>query len=289
MPCSSWAPCTITDDELRHPARSFECLGVAVKRKARLLASVAFGLAAATLTFWYTSAVRDEAEAVRREAMVSYGGDVVRVCVATRDIEPGEAIDDSNVAVEDWVSTLLPAGAATSVKEVTGQTAISRIPKRAVISPVYFEAKKSSLEVPDGKVAVSVASDAEHALGGTLERGDTVDVYISKDSISNRLASAQVLDTSALETNGGEVAWVTLAVDPERVNELLAAASRGMVTLAVSNATDAGEATGDVEKTAGEEGGSNADTAETSEDTDANAGEDALTDGQTEEEKSDAS
>ncbi len=206
-----------------------------MKRKTRIIASVLLGLAAAVLTCWYTMSVRNEVQEAQREVMASYGGDVVRVCVATRDIEPGEAIDESNVSVEDWVSSLLPSGAYTSVSDIAGTTAYSRIPKRAVLSPAYFEVSASGLDVPAGMVAVSVASDAEHALGGTLERGDTVDIYISKDAITDRLVTAQVLDTSALQAGGGEITWVTLAVEPERVCELLSAASKALVTLAVSN------------------------------------------------------
>ena len=64
-------------------------------------------------------------------------------------------------------------------------------------------------------------------------RGDAVDVYVSKDAVADRLASARVLDTSALATGGGEVSWVTLAVEPSCVQELLAAMSLGQVTLVV--------------------------------------------------------
>lgn len=221
-----------------------------MKRKPRIVVSVVLGLLAVAMTWWYTASVRDEAQAVQREAMASYGADVVRVCVATRDIEPGDAIDESNVSVEDWVSSLLPSGAYESVKEIVGKTATGRIPKRAVLSPVYFAESEHGLDVPEGMVAVSVASDAEHALGGTLERGDEVDVYVSKDAIANRLATAQVLDTNALAQGGGDITWVTLAVQPKNVCELLSAASKAMVTLAASNGaavadTQAADAEGD--------------------------------------------
>ncbi len=234
---------------------------MAVSRKLRIAVSVVLGLLAVALTLLYAASVRDEAQATQREAMASYGGDVVRVCVATRDIEPGDAIDESNATVEDWVSSLLPSDAYGSIKEVLGKTATGRIPKRAVLSPLYFAENKHGLDVPEGMVAVSVASDAEHALGGTLERGDEVDVYISKDAIADRLTTAQVLDTSALAQGGGDITWVTLAVRPESVCELLSAASKAMVTLAASNGVvddaglDGSTAAGET-ATAGESAGS---------------------------------
>ncbi len=256
-----------------------------MKRKTRIIASVLLGLVAAALTCWYTMSVRNEAQEAQREAMASYGGDVVRVCVATRDIEPGEAIDESNVGVEDWVSSLLPSGAYTSVSDIAGKAACSRIPKRAVLSPAYFETSASALDVPAGMVAVSVASDAEHALGGTLERGDTVDIYISKDAITDRLVTAQVLDTSALQAGGGEITWVTLAVEPERVCELLSAASKALVTLAVSNGSTEGAASGAEASADKDDAGSGSDAASGAdaaadagtEDNSPGAGEDAAT------------
>ena len=211
-----------------------------MRKKARVVVSVASGLLAALLTCWYVTSVREEAQVRQREAIESYGGDVTRVCVATRDIEPGELIDDGNVAVEDWVSSLLPSDAYTSMEGVAGKTATSRIPKRAVVSSAYFtETRAGSLEVPGGMVAVSVASDEEHALGGAIKAGDCVDVYASRNSVADLLLSAQVLDTSATRIEGAALSWVTLGVEPERVPELLAATSQGMVTIATGDAPPA--------------------------------------------------
>lgn len=218
-------------------------LGVAMRKKARVVVSVAMGLLAAVLTCWYVTSVREEAQVRQRETIESYGGDVTRVCVATRDIEPGERIDDGSVAVEDWVSSLLPSDAFTSMEEVAGKTATSRIPKRAVVSAAYFiEKPVGSLEVPDGMVAVSVASDEEHALGGAIKAGDRVDVYASRDSVADLLLSAQVLDTSSERGGGAALSWVTLGVEPERVPELLAVTSQGMVTIATGGAFSSGAA-----------------------------------------------
>ena len=216
-----------------------------MRKKARVVVSVAMGLLAAVLTCWYVTSVREEAQVRQRETIESYGGDVTRVCVATRDIEPGERIDDGSVAVEDWVSSLLPSDAFTSMEEVAGKTATSRIPKRAVVSAAYFiEKPVGSLEVPDGMVAVSVASDEEHALGGAIKAGDRVDVYASRDSVADLLLSAQVLDTSSERLGGAELSWVTLGVEPERVPELLAVTSQGMVTIATGGAFSSGAASG---------------------------------------------
>lgn len=205
-----------------------------MRRRTRIILSVASGFLAAALTLGYVATVKSEAKAAQQEALESYGGDVTRVCVATRQIEPGDVIDEGNVAVEDWVSSLLPPDAATSISQVAGKVATTRIARRSVVCPMHFESNDDTLDVPSGSVAVSVASDAEHALGGALERGDEVDVYVSKDALADRLCEAQVLDTSALQAGGGDITWVTLAVAPDRVCELLSAASRAPVTLAAA-------------------------------------------------------
>ncbi len=189
------------------------------------------GVAAAALFMLYASGVRVEAEQERRETIERFGGELVSVCVALRDIEPGEEIDEGNVAVEEWASSLLPADALTSLSASVGKTATSRIPRRAPLSGVYFERREDAASVPKGKVAVSVPSGAERAVGGALERGDSVDVYVTNGSVADRLTSAEVLDTSVLAEGGGDLAWVTLAVDPSAVRELLAATSAGAVSL----------------------------------------------------------
>lgn len=202
-----------------------------MKRRTRLMLSALSGAAAAALFMLYASGVRVEAEQERRETIERFGGELVSVCVALRDIEPGEEIDEGNVAVEEWASSLLPADALTSLSASVGKTATSRIPRRAPLSGVYFERREDAASVPKGKVAVSVPSGAERAVGGALERGDSVDVYVTNGSVADRLTSAEVLDTSVLAEGGGDLAWVTLAVNPSAVRELLAATSAGAVSL----------------------------------------------------------
>lgn len=207
-----------------------------MKRSVRLAVSVASGLAAFLLAGAYGDAVRTEASETRAEALAAYGGEIVSVCVATRDIEPGELLDESNVAVEDWIGYLLPQNAVTDPGDVMGDSATSSIPARAVISPVYLEERGDAIEVPRGRVAVSVATDSESAVGGAIAPGDAVDVYVSDAGVADRLCQARVIDTSAHRggsepVQGASIAWVTLAVEPERVSELLAATASGRISL----------------------------------------------------------
>lgn len=216
-----------------------------MRRKTRLILSILSGVAAVMIALLYASEVRAEASRAQKEAMERFGGDVAQVCVAQRDIDPGETIDEGNVRVEEWVASMLPAEANVSMRDVIGKTTTSRIPKGAVLSSVYFERENDAIEVPAGKVAVSVACDAEHAVGGALVRGETVDVYAARDTVADRLMSAQVVDTSSLADNGGALTWVTLAVKAESVRELLAAASRAPITLVIPAVGSSGNERGD--------------------------------------------
>ena len=209
-----------------------------VRRGTRLVLSVISGVAAVILALAYASSVREEAEVAQRDALERFGGEPVTVCVATRDIEAGELLDESNLATAEWAAGLLPEDSIADLGDAAGRTATSRIPKNAVVCSAYLEVRSGGIAVPAGTVAISVASDPVHAVGGSIAPGDTVDVYVSQDAIADRLMTAQVLDTSA-EATGGDMSWVTLAVDPTRVHELLAATSLGQVTLAVPGSAEA--------------------------------------------------
>lgn len=206
-----------------------------MKRGVRLAISVASGILAFALASWYGASIRAEAARERQELLAAYGGDVVSVCVATRDVDAGELIDEGDIELTEWVAGLLPADSATSIDEVVGKRATSNIPARAVLCPAYFQERGGMLEVPEGMVAVSVPVDSAHAVGGTLACGDTVDVYLAGTGIADRVCRAQVIATSADETGGtsADLSWVTVAVAPDRVSELLAATAKGSVSLVV--------------------------------------------------------
>ncbi|WP_085831051.1 SAF domain-containing protein [Collinsella vaginalis] len=216
-----------------------------MRRRTRLIVSAVSGVVAVLVALGYGSMVRTEAVREREQALERFGGDLVQVCTAIRDIEPGEVIDEANTTVMDWVAGLAPLDAETDLSAVAGKVATSRIPKRAVLCPLYFEARESAVEVPAGTVAVSIPSDEEHAVGGAVGRGEAVDVYVSRDGVADRLCAATVVDTSSLSSNGAALTWVTLSVRPEHVQELLIAMAQAPLSLVVP-----GDRGSDVQETA---------------------------------------
>ena len=198
-----------------------------MNKSKRIAISLVAGVLAALLCMVYGSSIRSQAERVQAETLAKYGGDRVEVCVAARDIDVGETLDETNVITQEWLTSLLPRDAATELRQVRGDVTTSRIPKNAVICNVYTKAESHKLEVPKGKVAVSV--------GGATGVGSYVDVYVQKDGVTDRLCGAHVIDTSedSGATREGKIEWVTLAADPEDVKELLGASGKGTVSLTI--------------------------------------------------------
>lgn len=187
--------------------------------------AAACGLCCALCVALYVGSVRGEVDAARAEALERYGGDQIEVCVAKRDLAAGEIVDSSSLVTKMWVADLLPDGAVTDASQIVGQRLGSSIIKGEVICARRAEASDSSLSVPEGLAAISVPVRAVQAVGGSVEPGMEVDVYATGPVSTTKLVSAAlVLASSATSESGATVDWVTLAIAPERVQEVVAAA-----------------------------------------------------------------
>jgi pilus assembly protein CpaB len=188
----------------------------------RIVISVVCAVLAAALVAGYAASVRSGASAEREEALRRYGGETVSVCVATRSIEAGETFSDRNVAMTDWLVDLLPEGAVQDADEVIGKAAAAKIAANTPVCLIDAESQTMTLDVPEGMTALSVPCTAQSAVGGALAPGADVDVYVVDQGSAKLLGTGvRVLQTSSSTTNP----WVTVAVDPSRVEALIAAAS----------------------------------------------------------------
>ena len=86
------------------------------------------------------------------------------------------------------------------------------------------------LDVPEGLTALSVPAKDVQAVGGAVAAGSRVDVYATGGTSTDVLASGVlVLATSASaqeSTTDAKVSWITVAVAPESVQEIVAAAQK---------------------------------------------------------------
>ena len=198
------------------------------QRKATI-AAIACGVACALCVIGFMVSVQGQADEARAETLARYGGEQVEVCVATRDIAAGERVDAGAVQMKLWVADLLPEDPVRLSSEVIGKTATSNIVKGEVITARRFAASSQSLEVPQGKVAISVPAKEVQAVGGSLLPGMKVDVYTVGDTTTALVAEGiSILATSAAKDSSSisGLAWVTLAADPSKVQELIAASSK---------------------------------------------------------------
>lgn len=201
-----------------------------MKDKKLVITAIACGVACAGCIAGFMYSVQGEADAARAEALARYGGEQVEVCVATRDVVSGERVDASAVETRLWIADLLPDGAVREASDIVGRTATSGIIKGEVISEKRFESNRSVLDIPAGKEAVSVPAKAVQAVGGAIQPGMSVDVYSSGDTSTAAIArGVVVLDTSvgaAGSLVSSESGWITLAVDPESVQEFISASGK---------------------------------------------------------------
>ena len=87
-----------------------------MNKSKRIAISLVAGVLAALLCMVYGSSIRSQAEQVQAETLAKYGGDRVEVCVAARDIDVGETLDETNVITQEWLTSLLPRDAATELR-----------------------------------------------------------------------------------------------------------------------------------------------------------------------------
>ena len=199
------------------------------RQRRQTIISVVCAAVAVLGVFAYTASVNSEAAMARAAAIHNYGGERVEVVVATKDIPVGSAVDESNVTTQEWLVDLLAQGeAATSVDQVTGKVAQADIKKN---EPIMLD------RVGGGASRIAVL-----AVGGAIQKGSFVDVYVETAEGEVVLLGQKilVLETSTSENPNTkqQITWVTLAVTPASVSELITASSKGTIHFVLPSGTD---------------------------------------------------
>ena len=239
-----------------------------MKQKQMTWVAVGCGAMCALCVALFMASVQGQADSARAEALARYGGEQVEVCVATRDVAAGERLELSAVETRLWVADLLPEDAVRSSGDAVGKIATSSILKGEVISAKRFENARDSLEVPQGKQAVSVPVKAVQAVGGAVRPGMSVDLYSSGDSSTAAIAmGVVVLDTSVADAGSlvsSDSGWITLAVNPEDVQQIIAASNKTTLYFVIPG--DQGETSSDKDGQPADEPGQEGETGSGSED-----------------------
>lgn len=197
------------------------------KRNRSIVIGLICGIGCALCVGLYIASVDEQASAAQAEMLAKYGDEQVEVCVARRDIAAGETIADSDLETRTWIAALLPADAISVRGDAVGKQVGSTILAGEVISAKRFGFETADIDVPDGMTAISVPAKDVQAVGGALKAGMRCDVYAVGANATTKIASSVlVLTTSSTEdsASSSSTTWVTLALEPSRVEEMVSAA-----------------------------------------------------------------
>lgn len=217
------------------------------KRQKSLAIGIACGLGCAMCVGAYILQIEESAAAAQEKMLAEYGGEQIDVCVAKRDIVAGETISDGDIETRTWIATLLPSNVILDKSQVIGKRVGSTILKGEPISEARFGFESDDIEVPEGTVAISIPVRDVQAVGGAIRAGMVCDVYATGPSSTTNIAqSVQVLATSMAQDDSTTVAWVTLAIAPQKVQEMVSAAQNLELYLTIPAAvTESDETTQD--------------------------------------------
>ena len=193
------------------------------------------GVICAVAVFIFTGEVQAQADSERAAALERFGGEQVEACVATTDIAAGETITSSNVTTKVWITDLLPAN-PIAYADALGRQVTSPIVAGEVVCEKRFDENAEHIDVPDGLSAVSLPAEEVNAVGGAVERGMKVDVYLANSETAKPLAKdILVLSTSAGSATGSskKISWITVAVPADRVQEFVSAANKANLYFAI--------------------------------------------------------
>lgn len=222
-------------------------LSKGIKSKSTII-GIACGIACALCVFLYIQEVNGSVEAARAEALARYGGEQLEVCTASHDLSVGTTVTAGDVQTKLWVVDLLPADAVRSSSEIIGRQVTSPILQGEVISLKRFEDQAFSIEVPTGMSAVCVPAKAVQAVGGALVPGMKVDVYSTGDAATTRIGQELLILATSASTSGNvgdsAVTWITLAVDPQQVQEFVVAAQETKLYFVLPNTISETSASG---------------------------------------------
>ena len=205
--------------------------------KRQIIVALICAACAVCAVFGYTASVGSEAQTKRAAALAAYGGEQAEVVVAVNTLSAGKEITDSDIATQSWLVDLLPqASIATSAEQVVGLVAEVEIKEGEPIVLDRIGDSSSRITVPSGLEAVSIASDDVLAVGGAIKAGSFVDVYAETTTGSIALLGQKilVLETSAATSekeSDKALTWVTLAITPESVADLISASTSGTIHL----------------------------------------------------------
>lgn len=186
------------------------------------------------------------------------GPEMIKVMVATKDIDRFGLLDDSNTEFKEVFAKDAPEGTITSRADVENFAIRYGAVKGDYIlkSKLTDKNHKPSKEIPDGMRVVTVSVNQTKTHSGLLRPGDHVDVVLtykfngpSREAIQRTVTLLQDVEVFASDNvrrstfkneDGSEIKAknVSLLASPEHANMLMLAESRGQLTLSLRKEGD---------------------------------------------------
>jgi Flp pilus assembly protein CpaB len=200
-----------------------------MSRRFKIVLSAAFAALAIVLCLAYGESVRAEEEARRQETLTRYGGEVVELVVATTELEEGQVVSAGDVARRDWVSDLVPEGAITNMDDAVGKKVTVAAASGAPLTRLNFREAGTAVDVPSGRIAVSVPMAEKLGVGEGVVAGDRLVAYRVADGAATVLAKEvtvlSIPEGTKTLASGSQA--MTIALEPGDVSAVLAASAEG--------------------------------------------------------------
>lgn len=208
-----------------------------MRRRVKFVLSAACGTLATLLALGHADAVRAQAESERSEMLERYGGEVTSLVVAREGLSQGDVVSESDVEVREWLAALAPEGAMTGLDDVVGKRLTSAVASGSPLSEVDFAGGAGALQVPEGRVAVTVRLSEKTGVAADIAAGTRLLAYGVEDGVPQLISSdALVLGREGEHGETGAASSsreLTVAVAPEAVMQVLAASASGGLRLVV--------------------------------------------------------
>lgn len=173
----------------------------------------------------------------------------VTVVVALEDITAKTELTEKNIGEISVPADMVNGSSIKDKTQALGKVAKENIYKdeQLRVERVSDINDKSmfSNEVPKGYRAISIKIDALSSLGGSITKGDLVDIFVylkppfaSKEQTSTPFQKIKVIDTNYDTKNPKEYVYVTLCMLPEEAEKLYFLDSIGDITLVLRNMLD---------------------------------------------------
>jgi pilus assembly protein CpaB len=185
-----------------------------------------------------------------------------KVLIAVTNIQPGQPLDDTNVAFKDWPKEEVPEGAVTAREQFAERSLrVAAVPNEVIMSAKLNEKGVfgGSSEIPKGMRVATVPVNVTKTHSGLIMPGDRVDVVVTytftapnRGQIQKAKTILQYIEVFATdnirqsgvpnaETKEVSAKNISLIVTPDQYNLLMLAESKGKISLALRHRGDDAE------------------------------------------------